>query len=462
MENFNVVVLGVGSAGEWVANNVAAAGKSVAAVEERLVGGECPHLACMPSKVMLRAADVRKLIGRAHSLGAVSQAIELDDPRAGYQAAVAQRDKVTGVLDDSSHARGIEESGATLIRGRGRIAGPHRLVVNGRELGWDDLIIATGTVAALPPIEGLDGVAFWTSEEMYTATEYTESAVIIGGGPVGCEIAQILARFGSKVTLVEIASQLLPGEEPSIAEALADVLREDGVELRLGSKTTRVEASAGEVGLHLEDGSLLTGKRLVVATGKAAQLDGLGLETLGIEPGPNGFLQVDDQCQVLGQEHVWAAGDVTGIAPFTHVANYHGRIITANLLGKTVRADYRAIPRGVYTEPSVVSVGLSSEAAKAQGIDVATASMDVQETARAATSGLREGRLVLVADRARRVLVGASAVGPHAEDWIAEATLAIHAGIPVDVLSAVIHPFPTFSEIYQPPLFQLAAELGYS
>jgi len=213
MENFNVVVLGVGSAGEWVANNVAAAGKSVAAVEERLVGGECPHLACMPSKVMLRAADVRKLIGRAHSLGAVSQAIELDDPRAGYQAAVAQRDKVTGVLDDSSHARGIEESGATLIRGRGRIVRPHQLVGNGRELEWDDLVVATGTVATLPPIEGLDGVAFWTSEEMYTATEYTESAVIIGGGPVGCEIAQILARFGSKVTLVEIASQLLPGEE---------------------------------------------------------------------------------------------------------------------------------------------------------------------------------------------------------------------------------------------------------
>jgi dihydrolipoamide dehydrogenase len=257
-----------------------------------------------------------------------------------------------------------------------------------------------------------------------------------------------------------MAPQILPAEEPAIAEVLAEVLKVAGVDLRLTSKTTSVEASPGEIRLFLESGEILSAERLIVATGKVANLDGLGLEVLGIEPGPDGFLQVDQHCRVVGQEHVWAAGDVTGIAPFTHVANYQGRVITANLLGKTAKADYRAIPRGVYTEPSVASVGLTAEKAKAQGIDVATASNEVTNTAKAATSGLSMGRLVLVADRARRVVVGASAIGAHAEEWIGEATLAVHAQIPIEVLVTVVHPFPTFSEIYEPTLRQMAQELG--
>lgn len=460
METFEVVVLGAGSAGEWVANNVAAAGKSVAVIEERLVGGECPHFACIPSKVMLRAADVRHIVGRAHELGALSRPVDLDDSRAAYKAAVGRRDNVTGVQDDSGHARAMEKAGATLIRGHGRIVGPNQLNVDGRELEWRDLVIATGTVVKLPPIDGLDRVPFWTSEDVYTTTEFPESAIIIGGGPVGCEIAQVLARFGSQVFLVEMAPQLLPAEEPSIAKVLAEVLKQDGVDLRLTSKTTSVEASERQIGLRLEDGSSLMAERLIVATGKVTKLDDLGFEVLGIEPGPGGFLQIDERCRVLGQEHIWAAGDVTGIAPFTHVANYHGRIIAANLLGETARADYRAIPRGVYTEPAVASVGLTTEGAREQGIDVITESMEVEGTARASASGLREGRLVLIADRSRQVLVGASAIGPHAEEWIGEATLAIHAKIPINVLTSVVHPFPTFSEIYEPPLRQLAGGLN--
>ncbi|HEU0021788.1 MAG TPA: NAD(P)/FAD-dependent oxidoreductase [Dehalococcoidia bacterium] len=460
METFDVVVLGAGSAGEWVANNLAPAGKSVAVVEERLVGGECPHFACMPSKVMLRGADVRHLLGRAHELGAVSRPVELDDSRTAYRSAVRRREKIIGVQDDSGHARRLEASGAKLVRGIGRITGPNTVDVAGRDITWQELVIATGTRVKLPPIEGLDRVPYWTSEDVYTSTEIPSSAVIIGGGPVGCEIAQVLARFGSSVTLVEMAPQLLPAEEPSIAEVLAEVLKDDGVVLRQASKTTGVEASLGEVRLFLEDGGTLSAERLIVATGKVAKLDGLGLEAVGIEPGPDGFLQVDQHCRVLGQEHVWAAGDVTGIAPFTHVANYQGRVITSNLLGKRVAADYRAIPRGVYTEPSVASVGLTIEKAKEQGIDLATASIEVGDTARAATSGLSMGRLVLSADRFRQVIVGASAIGPSAEEWIGEATLAIHARIPIGVLATVVHPFPTFSEIYEPPLRQLARELG--
>jgi dihydrolipoamide dehydrogenase len=460
MEAFDVVVLGAGSAGGWVATNVAPAGKSVAVVEDRLVGGECPHFACMPSKVMLRGADVRYLLGRAHELGAVSRPVELDSASAAYKAAVVRRDKITGAQDDSGHAQALEASGAKLVRGRGRITGPDTVDIEGRVMAWQDLLIATGTQVKLPPIEGLDQVPYWTSEDVYTTTEFPGSAIIIGGGPVGCEIAQVLARFGSRVTLVEMAPQILPAEEPAIAEVLAEVLKVAGVDLRLTSKTTSVEASPGEIRLFLESGEILSAERLIVATGKVANLDGLGLEVLGIEPGPDGFLQVDQHCRVVGQEHVWAAGDVTGIAPFTHVANYQGRVITANLLGKTAKADYRAIPRGVYTEPSVASVGLTAEKAKAQGIDVATASNEVTNTAKAATSGLSMGRLVLVADRARRVVVGASAIGAHAEEWIGEATLAVHAQIPIEVLVTVVHPFPTFSEIYEPTLRQMAQELG--
>lgn len=459
MKRFDVVVLGAGSGGERVAGNLAAAGRTVGVVEERLVGGECPHFACMPSKAMLRAADVRYLVGRAHELGALSRPVRLDDHRAAYEAAVRRRDEVTGALDDSSHVRELQASGAVLVRGRGRISGANRLDVDGEELEWKDLVIATGMAVRLPPIEGLDRVPFWTSEDVYTGRELPESAVIIGGGPVGCELAQVLARFGAGVTLVEMAPQLLPSEEPSIAEVLAAVLKRDGVDVRQAGKTTGVEASPGRVRLRLADGTVLTAARLIVATGKAPELGGLGLELLGIEPGRGGFLRIDERCRVLGQEHVWAAGDVTGIAPFTHVANYHGRIISENLLGRTATADYRAIPRGVYTEPAVAAVGLTTVQAKRQGVDVVAASMELRETARASASGAGEGRLVLVADRSQRVLVGASAIGPHAEEWIGEATLAIQARIPIEVLASVVHPFPTFSEAYEPPLRQLAEEL---
>jgi dihydrolipoamide dehydrogenase len=183
----------------------------------------------------------------------------------------------------------------------------------------------------------------------------------------------------------------------------------------------------------------------------------LGIENLGIHLNGEGFLDVDERCRVLGQEHVWAAGDVTGIAPFTHTANYHGRIVSANLLGQEVRADYRAIPRGVYTDPSVASVGLTEEAARRQGFDVITATMDVSETAKAFATGQESGMLMLVADRQRRVLVGAHAIGPHVEEWIGEAALAIRAEVRLDVLCDVVHAFPTFSEAYEPPLRELAA-----
>lgn len=456
MNTYDVVVLGGGSAAETVATTVARGGKSVALVEERLVGGDCPYFACMPSKAMLYSAEIRYRLAAADSLGAISRALPLDDRRAAYRVAAARRHEIAERLDDSARVRELEDAGITVRRGRGRILRPGVVEVGGDPVGWTDLVIAVGSAAEIPDIEGLTRQAVWTSEEVYTSTELPDSVIVLGGGAVGCETAQMLARFGTKVTIVHSAPRLIPREDAAVGDALADVLRQEGVDLRLGVKAVRTDLQDRAI-VVLGDGTRLTAQRLVVAVGRSPRVGGLGLQALGIRESPGDGLETDEQCRVRGQQHVWAAGDVTGIALYTHAAKYQGRIIAANLLGREARADYRAIPRGVYTDPSVACVGLSAERASQQGYDVVSASMDVGQTARAATTGLRAGRLVLVADRRRRTLLGAAAIGPHAEEWIGEAVVAIRAELTVDLLTDVVHAFPTFSEIYEPALQELAA-----
>ncbi len=460
MDTYDVVVLGGGSAGEWVPSQLAPRGKGVALIEERMVGGECPFFACMPSKAMLHAAEVRHAIRTAHEVGAVSAPMKLDDGKKAYRAAAAWRHQVAEQLDDSGHARDVTDSGATLIRGRGRVVRPGVVEVNSREIGYGDLVIATGAAFFRPPIEGLDSVSFWTSEDVYTSDELPSSVIVLGGGPIGCEVSQVMARFGSKVTLVELAPRLMPAEEPSIAEAFSDILREDGIDVRTNSKAIKAERVSSGVRLTLESGATITGERLVVAVGKVPELAGLGvIEALGIQPNRRGFLDVDERCRVKGTDNVWAIGDITGIAMFTHTANYQGRIATANLLGKDAKADYRAIPRAVYTDPPLASVGLTLEKARQQGHDAVSAEMEVRHTARANATKLFSGKLALVADKRKRVLIGASAVGPRADEWIGEATLAIRAEIPLNVLADTVHAFPTFSEVYEPPLRELAGAI---
>jgi len=455
-QSFDVVVLGAGSAGEHVATTVAAGGRSVALVEAGRVGGECPYVACVPLKAMLRSAQARGTVRGLAALGGATSSPELQDGALAYGSAVRRRDEIAEHRDDSGAVEELEGTGVVLVRGFGRITGPGTLEVDGRSIGWTDLVVATGSRAVVPPVEGLDAVPSWTSDEALSAQERPASLLVLGGGAVGCEMAQVHARFGTSVVLVEPGEQLLGREEPSVSRLLLAALREDGVDVRLGVQADRFEPSGGGALCSMSDGSTLQVERVLIATGRSPWTDGIGLEALGIAPGEHGGLVADDHCRVA--EHVYAAGDVTGEAPYTHTANYQARIVAANLLGEDRTADYRAIPRAVYTDPAVASVGMDEATAREAGLEPRTAVMDLREVARTSTDGSAGGRLVLTA--AGGVLVGAAAIGPRADEWLSEATLAIRARVPLAVLADVVHAFPTFGEAYEPPLQELAGLSG--
>jgi dihydrolipoamide dehydrogenase len=441
MDHVDVVVLGGGSAGEVVATSLAAEGRSVAVVEQGRVGGECPYVACMPSKSMLRSA------------AELPSDMPLRERLTAYREAVRRRDAVAKDRDDARAARSLQESGIRLIRGRGQVSAPGVVSVDGAQLGWADLVVATGSTAVVPDIPGLGEIPTWTSEEALSSSTLPSSLLVMGGGAVGCELAQVFARFGAVVTLVESSDGLLGPERPEVAALLADALRADGVEVRMSSSVERVEPRpSGAARAHLSDGTSTDCARVLVAVGRRPAAADLGLEALGVEPDDAGVLVVDEWCRVVGQEHVWAAGDVTAVAPYTHTANYQARVIAANLLGGDRRAHYGAIPRAVYTDPPVASVGRTDE-----GPGVVSASFDLQELARTLIDDRRDGLLVLTADLARGVLVGASAIGARAEDWMGEAALAVRAEVPLAVLADTVHAFPSMGEAFEPAYRELAA-----
>ncbi|HEU0102987.1 MAG TPA: NAD(P)/FAD-dependent oxidoreductase [Mycobacteriales bacterium] len=456
-EPFDVVVLGGGSAGESIATTLAQAGRRVALVEALRVGGECPYVACMPSKALLRSAQARGEARSLVGLGGAAADVDLGDDAAAYRAAVARRDEISEHRDDSSAAGALEQAGVVLVRGLGRVTADRTVEVGGRALAWTDLVVATGSCPVVPDLPGLADVPTWTSDQALAAQQRPSSLLVMGGGAVGCELAQVHARFGVRTTLVESGPQLAGKEEPGVAGLLAEVLRGDGVDVRLGTSAERFERTAdGRARVHLSEGAPVEVERVLVAIGRTPTTAGLGLDVLGIEAQESGALAVDPSCRVVGQPHVWAAGDVTGEAPYTHTANYQARIVTANLLGGDRRADYRAVPRAVYTEPALASVGMHEATARDAGVEAATAVMDLGEVARTSTEGAGGGRLVLTADIARGVLVGAAALGPRADEWLSEAVLAIRAAVPLAVLVDVVHAFPTFGEAYEPPLRELA------
>jgi pyruvate/2-oxoglutarate dehydrogenase complex dihydrolipoamide dehydrogenase (E3) component len=351
-ETYDVVVLGGGSGADWLAPALAQAGRRVVVVEKRLLGGECPYFACMPSKALLH------------------DALEHTD----WSAAVRRRDEVAAQRDDSAVARRFADLGITVLRGHGVITGPGAVSVHGTDIQGTDLVINTGSVPIVPPIDGLDTVPTWTSDEALSSPELPARLTVLGGGPVGCELAQAYSSFGSSVTLVEAMDRLLAAEAEFVGTALAAALRAGGIDVRAGVSLDRVRDGR----LHLSDGSEPATDRVLIAVGRRPAVRDIGLETLGIAT--DAPLDVDPACRVRGAEHLWAIGDVTGLAPFTHTANYQARIAVEALLGRPAAADYRGIPRAVYTTPAVYAVGLTPAKAHDQGLPITVEAQDVADT----------------------------------------------------------------------------------
>jgi pyruvate/2-oxoglutarate dehydrogenase complex dihydrolipoamide dehydrogenase (E3) component len=435
---FDAIVLGAGPAGEVVATRLPQQGMRIAIVEAELVGGECAYWACIPSKTLLRPPEVRLEAQRTAGTSA---------PQQRWSEIAAYRDYMIRHLDDSDEISGYEDRGVTVIKGAAKLVGAGAVAVGERTLHSDRIIIATGSEVRVPPIAGLEGAGYWTNREATTFSEVPESAIILGGGPVGIELAQLLRRLGAEVQLVESAERLLSREDPRVSELILEAVSEDGIEVHVGTEVTSASSGGGGKSVRLEDGAELRGAELIVATGRAPRIAELGLESVGIEPGPSG-IEVDERCRA--SEGIWAVGDVTGAMPFTHVAKYQARIACADIAGEPVRADYAAVPRVVFCDPEVAAVGFTEQQAKEAGIAAVSSHVELAKSiARPWTYETDpRGELTVVADRERKILVGAWAVAPMASEWIHYVQLAIKAQIPIAVLTDTVAQFPSYTEAY--------------
>ena len=467
-DEFDVVVIGTGSAGKPLAGELAKAGRSVVAVERSLVGGECAYLACIPSKAMLVAA-------RAHRLKQLENPASAENDDVAFAKAVGTRDRTVRHRDDAHALEAMEKEGVTVVRGSATVTSTPREIrvttADGpRILRWRHaLVIATGATAAVPPIEGLTDAPVWTSEQALSTDERPKRLTILGGGAVGVELAQIFACFGTKVTLVESSETLLPREASWVGAALADALHDLGVDVRTGRTVEKVTSDGDSACAYTSDGHTVDSDRLLVSVGKKPVTGGMGLAELGIDE--DGPLDVDSRLRVrTGRgvlDDVFAIGDVTAISPYTHTANYHARQVAAEILGHGSDVDHVGIPRVVYTDPAVLCTGLTVEQAREKGIDAVSARFDATKTSRAAverTFDRNDGRpagLELVADRATGVLIGASAIGPEADSWAAELALAVRARLTVHTLAQALHAFPSWTEAIHPPARELSEELRW-
>jgi pyruvate/2-oxoglutarate dehydrogenase complex dihydrolipoamide dehydrogenase (E3) component len=435
-DRYDAVVIGAGPAGEVCAGELSDGGMKVAIVERELVAGECSYWACIPTKTLLRPGEA---VWQAREAPGAKEAVtgSID-----VKAAFEWRNFMTSDWDDTGQVKWLDDMKIDLVRGEGKLDGPGRVVVGDRTLEADHVVLATGSAPAIPPIDGLrEAEGIWTNREATQAQECPASLIVLGAGPVGVELSQIYHRFGADVTLIEGLSQPLSRENEAAGKALEDALRAEGIDVRCGVRASKVSQSNGSFTVGLDGGEEVTGEKLLVATGRSPRVTGIGLETIdGVTFDDKDGLQVDEQLKAV--DGLWAVGDTTGVALFTHVGKYQARVCAKAVLGGSAKADYRAIPRVVFTDPQVAAVG------EIDGPQTGTA--PINGVARTSTftreyAG-KNGFLTLISDGQK--LIGAYAVGPEAGEWMGQATLAVRAEVPLDVLRDTIQPFPSFSEVF--------------
>lgn len=434
----DVVVVGMGPGGEDVAGALAEAGLSVVGVEAELVGGECPYWGCVPSKMMIRAAN---LLAEARRIPGMAGSVTISPDFAPVAARI--RAEATDDWDDTVAVDRFVGKGGQFVRGRGTLTAADTVRVGDQEFrATRGLVLATGTTAAIPPIPGLAGTPYWTNREAIATPAAPDSLIVLGGGAIGCELAQVFARFGTTVTVIEAADRLLPLEVPEAGALLAGRFASEGIEVR--TTTMATEVSHDDSGFHVTAGQArITADRLLVATGRRANVAGVGLEHAGI-PADARTITVDGQMRAA--HGVWAVGDITGQGAFTHMAMYQSRIAAAAILGTPIGdADYRALPRVTFTDPEVGSVGLTPEAARGTGLSIRVGTTQVPHTARGwLHKAGNEGFIQVVEDADSGVLIGATSVGPAGGEVLGLLTLAVHARVPVTQMQSMIYAYPTF------------------
>ena len=438
-ERVDVVVIGLGPGGEAVANGLAEAGLRVVGVDHGLVGGECPYWGCIPSKMIIRAANLCAEARRIPGMAGTSSVTPSWVP-----VARRIREQATDNWDDRVAVERFEGKGGRFVRGSGRLSGPGRVAVGEQVFEADRaIVIGTGTQPVVPPIPGLAEAPYWTNRQAIETEVLPRSLVVLGGGAVGLELAQAWSRLGASVAVVEALDRLVAAEEPEASDEIAGVLTAEGIALHLGRSAQRVSSDDGSITVHLDGGGAVSGEHLLVSTGRRAELSQLGLDTVGQDPAARA-LAIDDNCRVA--PGIWAVGDCTGRGAFTHVAIYHARIVIADILGRPhAPASYHALPRVTFTDPEIGSVGLTERQARERGLTVRTGSGKTATSSRGWIHGPgNEGFIKLVEDAERGVLVGATAMGPTGGEVLSMLALAVHAAVPTDTLRGMIYAYPTF------------------